>query len=384
MLRWKVDWKMQLKEYSTLGRSGLRVSPLCLGTMTFGTEWGWGAEENVSRSLFDRYIEQGGNFIDTADGYTGGKSEELVGKFIADRGLRDRVVLATKFTFNAEQGNPNAGGNGRKNIYRALHGSLRRLQTDFIDLYWLHAWDTVTPVEEVVSTLNDLVQQGKIRHYGFSDTPAWYVARAYTLAEKEAKERLVALQLEYSLVERNIEREHIPAAQEFGLGICPWSPLASGFLTGKYKRQGNDGKGDGRLEKTKDSGNPTLARFNERNWEILDVLLAISKQLGRPPAQIALNWVATQPGVTSTILGASKLPQLEDNLRAIEFSIPAELRQQLDKVSAPGSIHPYMFFEPFIQGMIHGARVQGWSANHAIAPDSPSQQQEALGAEKIA
>jgi aryl-alcohol dehydrogenase-like predicted oxidoreductase len=376
--------EMQLNEYSTLGRSGLRVSPLCLGTMTFGTEWGWGAEENVSRSLFDRYIEQGGNFIDTADGYTGGKSEELVGKFIADRGLRDRVVLATKFTFNAEQGNPNAGGNGRKNIYRALHGSLRRLQTDFIDLYWLHAWDTVTPVEEVVSTLDDLVRQGKIRHYGFSDTPAWYVARAYTLAEKEAKERLIALQLEYSLVERNIEREHIPAAQEFGLGICPWSPLASGFLTGKYKRQGNDGNGDGRLEKTKDSGNPTLARFNERNWEILDVLLAVSKQLGRPPAQIALNWVATQPGVTSTILGASKLPQLEDNLGAIEFSIPAELREQLDNVSAPASIHPYMFFEPFIQGMIHGSKVRAWSAKHANAGDGGSQQEEAVGAEKIA
>lgn len=376
--------EMQLNQYSTLGRSGLRVSPLCLGTMTFGTEWGWGAEENVSRSLFEQYIEQGGNFIDTADGYTRGKSEELVGKFIADRGLRDRVVLATKFTFNAEQGNPNAGGNGRKNIYRALHGSLRRLKTDYIDLYWLHAWDTVTPVEEVISTLNDLVREGKIRHYGFSDTPAWYVARAYTLAEKEAKERLIALQLEYSLVERNIEREHIPAGQEFGLGICPWSPLASGFLTGKYKRHGNAGNGDGRLEKTKGSGNPTLAKFNERNWEILDVLLAVSKQIGRSPAQVALNWVATQPGVTSTILGASKLPQLQDNLRAIEFSIPSELRQQLETVSAPASIHPYMFFEPFIQGMIHGAKVRAWSANRALAAEIPSQQEEAVGAEKVA
>ena len=283
---------MQLNDYSTLGRSGLRVSPLCLGTMTFGTEWGWGAEESVSRSLFGRYVEQGGNFIDTADGYTGGKSEEMVGKFIADRALRDRVVLATKFTFNAEPGNPNAGGNGRKNIYRALHGSLRRLKTDYIDLYWLHAWDTITPVEEVVSTLNDLVREGKIRHYGFSDTPAWYGARAYTLAEKEGKDRLIALQLEYSLVERSIEREHIPAAQELGLGICPWSPLASGFLTGKYKRQGNDGQGDGRLEKTRDSQNPTLLRFNQRNWEILDILLEISRQIGRPAAQVALNWVA--------------------------------------------------------------------------------------------
>lgn len=375
---------MQLNEYTTLGRSGLRVSPFSLGTMTFGTEWGWGAEESVSRSLFDRYIEQGGNFIDTADGYTAGKSEELVGKFISERALRDRVVLATKFTFNAEPGNPNAGGNGRKNIYRALHGSLRRLQSDYIDLYWLHAWDTVTPVEEVISTLNDLVREGKIRHYGFSDTPAWYVARAQTLAEKEGKERLIALQLEYSLVERSIEREHIPAAQELGLGICPWSPLASGLLTGKYNRHGNNGSGDGRLEKTKDSGNPTLLRFNEKNWEILDVLLAVSKQIGRPPAQVALNWVVTQPGITSTILGASKLSQLDDNLRAIEFSIPAQLRQQLDEVSAPASIHPYVFFEPFIQGMIHGAKVRGWAASPVLPTDRPSQRQEPVGAEKIA
>ena len=375
---------MQLNEYTTLGRSGLRVSPFSLGTMTFGTEWGWGAEESVSRSLFDRYIEQGGNFIDTADGYTAGKSEELVGKFISERALRDRVVLATKFTFNAEAGNPNAGGNGRKNIYRALHGSLRRLQSDYIDLYWLHAWDTVTPVEEVISTLNDLVREGKIRHYGFSDTPAWYVARAQTLAEKEGKERLIALQLEYSLVERSIEREHIPAAQELGLGICPWSPLASGLLTGKYNRHGKNGSGDGRLEKTKDSGNPTLLRFNEKNWEILDVLLAVSKEIGRPPAQVALNWVVTQPGITSTILGASKLSQLDDNLRAIEFSIPAQLRQQLDEVSAPASIHPYVFFEPFIQGMIHGAKVRGWSASPVLPADRPSQRQEPVGAEKIA
>jgi aryl-alcohol dehydrogenase-like predicted oxidoreductase len=375
---------MQLNEYTTLGRSGLRVSPFSLGTMTFGTEWGWGAEESVSRSLFDRYIEQGGNFIDTADGYTGGKSEELVGKFISERALRDRVVLATKFTFNAEPGNPNAGGNGRKNIYRALHGSLRRLKTDYIDLYWLHAWDTVTPVEEVISTLSDLVREGKIRHYGFSDTPAWYVARAQTLAEKEGKERLIALQLEYSLVERNIEREHIPAAQELGLGICPWSPLASGFLTGKYKLQGKNGSGDGRLQKTKDSGNPTLLRFNEKNWEILDVLLAVSKEIGRPPAQVALNWVVTQPGITSTILGASKLTQLDDNLRAIEFSIPAELRRQLDNASAPASIHPYMFFEPFIQGMIHGAQVRAWAPVKRLADNPAAQEDEAVGAEKIA
>jgi aryl-alcohol dehydrogenase-like predicted oxidoreductase len=239
-------------------------------------------------------------------------------------------------------------------------------------------------VEEVISTLNDLVREGKIRHYGFSDTPAWYVARAQTLAEKEGKERLIALQLEYSLVERNIEREHIPAAQELGLGICPWSPLASGFLTGKYKRQGNDGRGDGRLEKTRDSQNPTLLRFNQKNWEILEILLEVSKQMGRPAAQVALNWVATQPGITSTILGASKLSQLEDNLRSIEFSIPAEFRQKLDQASAPESMHPYVFFEPFIQGMIHGAKVQGWSPSRVLPAERPTQQVEVRGVEKIA
>jgi len=352
---------MRTNEYTTLGRSGLRVSPLCLGTMTFGTEWGWGAEENVSRQLLECYLDAGGNFIDTADGYTSGKSEEMLGKFIHQQSLRDRIVLATKFTFNADPANPNAGGNGRKNIYRALEGSLRRLQTDYIDLYWLHAWDTVTPVEEVVASLNDLVREGKILHYGFSDTPAWYLARAYTLAEKEGKDPLVALQLEYSLVQRNIEREHIPAAQELGLAVCPWSPLASGFLSGKYRREGSAAAGDGRLEKVKDSGNPTLKKFSDQNWKILDVLLDVSKKLGRPPAQVALNWVATQPGITSTILGASKVNQLEDNLQALEFTIPDDLRQRLNDVGAPASIHPYEFFEPFIQQMIHGsAPVRAW------------------------
>ncbi len=344
---------MRMNEYITLGRSGLRVSPLCLGTMTFGTEWGWGSEEEVSRSVFDGYIDAGGNFVDTADAYTGGKSEELVGKFIADRKLRDRIVLATKFTFNSETGNPNTGGNGRKNVYRALEGSLRRLRTDYIDLY-------------------------KIRHYGLSDTPAWYVARAYTLAEKEGKERPIALQLEYSLVERNIEREHIPVAQELGLGICPWSPLASGFLTGKYKRQGEDGSGDGRLEKTKDSGNPTLLRFNAQNWKILDVLLAVAKDTGRSPALVALNWVATQPGITSTIIGASKLAQLNDNLSSIEFTIPAELRRRLDEASALPSIHPYMFFESFIQGMISGGTaIDAWKPVRVYEPSGATEPETA-------
>src|SRR5271167_1586893 len=282
---------MGLTDYVTLGRSGLRVSPLSLGTMTFGTEWGWGSDETQAREIFDHYVAQGGNFVDTANMYTQGKSEQMVGKFIAGKKLRDRVVLATKFTFNAEPGNPNAGVNGRKNIYQALDASLRRLKTDYIDLYWLHAWDTVTPVEEVVSTMNDLVRAGKIRHYGFSDTPAWYAARAQTLAQKEGKEPLIAMQLEYSLAERAIEREHVPAAQELGIAICPWSPLAGGFLSGKYKRE-TSGRGEGTGRLTTPGGSPFM-RFTERNWRVLDVVLEVSKQLNKPPAQVALNWVAT-------------------------------------------------------------------------------------------
>lgn len=352
---------MNFNEYVTLGRSGLRVSPLSLGTMTFGTEWGWGSEEPAARAIFDRYLDAGGNFIDTADGYTAGHSEQMVGKFITDKKIRDRAVLATKFTFNAEPGNPNAGGNGRKNIYRALEGSLRRLQTDYVDLYWLHAWDTVTPIEEVISTLDSLVQEGKIRYYGFSDVPAWYVARAQTLAENAAKNRPIALQLEYSLVERNIEREHVPAAQELGIGICPWSPLAGGFLAGKYKRDGDSGTGEGRLEITKKDDNPAFLKFSSHNWRILDVLLDVSKQLGKKPAQVALNWAATQPGITSTIIGATKLPQLEDNLSSLEFEIPNELRAKLDAASALESAHPYIFFTGKLQEMIAGGtKIHAW------------------------
>ena len=348
-------------QYVTLGRSGLRVSRMSLGTMTFGTEWGWGADENASKSLFDRYVDAGGNFIDTADGYTNGKSEEMVGRFTGDRKLRDRLVIATKFTFNVEPGNPNAGGNGRKNVYRALEGSLRRLATDYIDLYWLHAWDTITPVEEVLGTMDDLVRAGKIRHYGFSDVPAWYAARAQTLAEKGGREPAIALQLEYSLVERNIEREHIPAAREMGLGVCPWSPLAGGLLTGKYKR--GDESADGRLMKTRNSGNPALEKFTDRNWRIVDALVEASREIDQPPAKVALNWAATQPGITSTIIGATKLSQLDSNLAALDFTIPPEVRARLDGVSALEPAHPYVFFSGRIQEMIHGGTMaRGWGA----------------------
>ena len=351
---------MSLNKYTTLGKTGLRVSPLCLGTMTFGTEWGWGSEESVARDIFNRFVDAGGNFVDTADAYTMGHSEELCGKFISERKLRDRVVLATKFTFNGDPGNPNSGGNGRKNIYRALDASLRRLKLDYIDLYYLHVWDVVTPVEEVLSTLTDLVREGKIRYYGFSDTPAWYVARAQTLAEKEGKEKIATLQLEYSLIERNIEREHIPASQELGIGVCPWSPLAGGMLSGKYKRDASGGTGEGRLA---EANNSPFARFTERNWRVVEVLTTVAKQMGRSAAQVALNWAVTQPGITSTIIGATKVAQLEDNLGALDFTIPGELRKQLDEASAPEVVHPYTFYAPPFQSMITGGTsVEPWTS----------------------
>jgi aryl-alcohol dehydrogenase-like predicted oxidoreductase len=344
-----------LSQYRLLGRSGLRVSPLCLGTMTFGTEWGWGAPKDTAFAMMDRFFEAGGNFLDTADGYTGGSSEGIIGEYFASRGTRDRAVIATKYTFNAFPGDPNAGGNGRKNLYRALDGSLRRLKTDYVDLYWVHAWDGVTPVEEVLSTLNDVVRAGKVRAIGLSDVPAWYLTRAQTMAELRGLERIAGLQLEYSLAERNIEREHVPAAKELGIGLTPWSPLASGLLSGKYQRKGLKTAGAGRLEKTQDSGNPNFEKlFTERTWTIVDALVGVAKEAGRSPAQVALNWVTRRPQVASTIIGASKLEQLEANLKALDFELPTGLLAKLDAVSEPELVHPYHFSTPVMRGMMTG------------------------------
>lgn len=343
-----------LDEYFTLGRTGLRVSPLCLGTMTFGTDWGWGTEARTAQDMFVRYVEQGGNFIDTADGYTNGSSEEILGNIIRETNSRDQVVLATKFTFSGEPGNANASGNGRKNIYRALEGSLRRLKTDYIDLYWLHAWDLVTPVEEVLYTLNDLVRSGKVRHIGFSDTPAWYFTKAQTISEMRGLETIAALQLEYSLVERNIEREHIPAAREMGIGVCSWSPLASGFLAGKYKKTNKGIEGSGRLMTVKDSENPIFKKFNKRNWNILDALQGVAKKLGRPSSQVALNWATKRPGITSTIIGATTMEQLENNLHCLDFDIPEELNRELEMIGRPEQVFPYHYFNPEMQSFLNG------------------------------
>jgi aryl-alcohol dehydrogenase-like predicted oxidoreductase len=342
-------------QFHVLGRSGLRVSPLCLGTLTFGNESGIGSTHDSTCQIFHRYLDAGGNFIDTADGYSNGKSEEVLGQLMKESHNRDRVVVSTKYTWNMEPGNPNAGGNGRKHIMRAVEGSLRRLQTDYIDLYWLHFWDTMTPAEEVMSSLDSLVRSGKVRYIGLSDVPAWYLARAQTLAELRGWERICGLQLEYSLAERSIEREHLPAAMELGIGLCAFSPLAHGLLTGKYTRHGEDVQGAGRLQTVRHWGVPLFEKFTERNWPIVDALVSVARELERPPSQVALNWVATRPGVSSTIIGATTLPQLDSNLMSLDFEIPEELSRKLEAVGRPDVIFPYSLHQAqMLAGLAYG------------------------------
>ncbi|MDR6901991.1 aldo/keto reductase [Rhizobium miluonense] len=345
-------------EFYTLGNSGLKVTRLALGTMTFGTEWGWGADKEAARAIFNAYVDAGGNFFDTADAYTGGTSETWLGEFIAERGLRDDAVIATKFTMNLAAQTPNAAGNGRKNILRAVEGSLKRLNTDYIDLYLMHCWDRLTPPEEAMRTFDDLVRSGKVRHVGLSDVPAWYASRAQAIAEYRGYEPISALQLEYSLAERNIENEFVPFGTRYGAGIMAWSPLASGLLSGKY-RPSSQGETAGRLETVRGTTNPGFQKFNERNWAIVAELEKVAGELGRSMAQVAVNWAMTQPGIASIIVGATKLEQLKDNLGALEFTIPHELCQRLDDVSAVPSTFPYSFFGPEIQGSLTGGQTVG-------------------------
>jgi aryl-alcohol dehydrogenase-like predicted oxidoreductase len=276
---------MPLNHYVTLGRSGLRVSPFCLGAMTFGEDWGWGSSVADSEAILDRFLGEGGNFIDTANVYTRGHSEKIIGDHIGTTARRDRVVIATKFFGILYTGDPNAGGAGRKSLVSACESSLRRLQTDYIDLYWLHCWDRFTPIEETMRALDDLVAAGKVRHIGFSDTPAWKVAQAQTIASLRGWAPLVALQIEYSLAERTVEGELVPASLELGLGITPWSPLKSGALSGKYTRSNAGQVKAGR-------GAWLESALTERNYRIIDVLLEVAKQAGTTPARVALAWVS--------------------------------------------------------------------------------------------
>ncbi len=314
--------------YKLLGKSGLKVSELCLGAMTFGDDWGWGSTKEESRKIYDAFVEAGGNFIDTADLYTNGTSERFLGEFIASD--RDRIVLATKYTNSAPGTDPNAAGNQRKNMMQSVEASLKRLNTDYIDLYWLHVWDYTTPVDEVMRAFDDLVRQGKVLYIGISDAPAWIVSRANTLAELRGWTQFVGLQVEYSLIERTCDRELLPMAREMDLAITAWSPLAGGLLTGKYAEGGN------MVEEEKRLVHPMVAPLvdiTERKRSISAAVVDVAKSIGKTPAQVALAWLCRQPGVMIPIIGARRLSQLKDNMACVEFTLDEAHLQKLDEVS---------------------------------------------------
>src|SRR5262245_46251603 len=331
---------MSLSEYVTLGRSGLRVSPFCLGAMTFGEDWNWGSSVAESEAIMARFFERGGNFLDTANVYTKGHSEKIIGDFIgSDRSRRDRFVIATKFYGNLFPGDPNAGGAGRKNIVSSCEHSLRRLQTDYIDLYWMHAFDRFTPIDETMRALDDLVRSGKVRYIGFSDTPAWKVAQAQMLASFHGWTPLVALQIEYSLLERTVEGELIPMALEMGLGVTPWSPLKSGALSGKYTRADHGKHTAGR-------GAWALSNLDDRTYTLLEAMAEVAKELDTTVARVAIAWVMGRPGVQgmgSTIIGARTLAQLDDNLAAADVTLSAAQVAKLEELSKPVLPFPVEF-----------------------------------------
>lgn len=321
-----------LDTYRLLGRSGLRVSPLSLGAMTFGEDWGWGADPNEVRRIVDAYADRGGNFIDTASIYTNGTSERIVGA--VTEGRRDRFVIATKYTLSTHPENANGGGNGRKSMIRSVEESLARMKTDYLDLLYLHAWDSTTPVDEVLRAFDDLVRSGKVLYVGISDTPAWQVSRMQAIAELRGWSPFVALQIQYNLAERTVERDLIPMAREMGLGVIPWSPLASGVLTGKYSLADIEADPGGakpkgtRLDVAHGNGNAT-----PRAIAIGSEVVAIAKELGSTPARVAIAWTLSNPAVTAPILGVRSLAQLEDNLGALELELPDAHRRRLDAVS---------------------------------------------------
>jgi aryl-alcohol dehydrogenase-like predicted oxidoreductase len=312
--------------YRLLGNSGLRVSELCLGTMTFGEEWGWGSAAEESRKVYDTFLEAGGNFIDTANVYTNGTSERLLGEFM--QGQREQIVLATKYTNAAPGTDPNAAGNQRKSMVQALEASLKRLKTDYIDLYWLHIWDQVTPIEEVMRAFDDLVRQGKILYAGVSDMPAWVVAKANTLADLRGWTPFVGLQIEYSLIERTPERDLLPMAASLGLGVTAWSPLAGGMLTGKQLEAG--GAKDSRQN---DPGLKQFLASGARTEAIAREVVAVARECGHSPAQVALAWLRQRSAPVIPIIGARKLAQVKDNLACVDFLLESALVQRLDAVS---------------------------------------------------
>jgi aryl-alcohol dehydrogenase-like predicted oxidoreductase len=303
--------------YKLLGRSGLKVSELCLGTMGFGKEWNWGADKETSFQIMEAFANAGGNFIDTANRYTDGTSEKFIGEYIADN--RDHFVIATKYSLHDNLTNVNASGNNRKNMMRSVEESLKRLNTEFIDLLYLHIWDNLTPIDEVMRGLDDLIRQGKVNYIGISDTPAWVISRGQTLSELMGWSQFIALQVEYSLLQRTPERELIPMAKHYQMTVTPWAPLAGGALTGKYL------KGDkGRLPENS-------KRLDERAVAITQTVISIADEIGCSPAHVALKWTMQQGFSSIPIIGATKVAQLEDNIKSLEINLNTE---QIDRLNA--------------------------------------------------
>lgn len=317
-----------LDSYLTIGRSGLRVSPLSLGTMTFGEDDGWGASPETAEAILAEYLDHGGNVVDTANTYTNGHSEKIVGDFFAARhGLRERVVLSTKFFANLHPGDPNGGGAGRKALIGQLEESLRRLQTDYIDLYWLHGWDRRAPIEETLRAMDDLVAAGKVRYVGFCNLPAWVAAQSQTIAHFRGWAPLTALQFEYSLLERTPEGELLPMAEAFDMGVLPWSPLRGGLLSGKYVRDAATPADSLRAAR--------LSRPTQRDWGVIDAVARIAAAIGVSSAEVALAWVRGRQAVTSTLIGVRTPQQLRVNLSSLAIALTPEQLAALDEPSTP-------------------------------------------------
>jgi aryl-alcohol dehydrogenase-like predicted oxidoreductase len=333
--------------YRLFGRSGLRVSEISLGTMTFGEDWGWGSSKEEARKIYGAYREAGGNFIDTANVYTNGTSETFLGEFM--QGHRESVVLATKYGNATGTNDANSSGNHRKNMVQAVDASLRRLKTDYIDLYWLHIWDQMTPVDEVMRAFDDLVRQGKVLYTGISDAPAWWIAQANTIAELRGWTPFIGLQIEYSLVERTVERELIPMGKAFGLGLVAWSPLAGGLLSGKY-HSGADKDARYSTEMAK-----SFRRTGERADRIVAAVQEVSKQVGRSAAQVALAWLRHRDIPVIPIIGARRISQLQDNLASLELELTKEQVSVLDEASAIELGFPHDFYnKELVKNLAYG------------------------------
>ena len=330
-------------KYQLLGKSGLRVSELCLGTMGFGVDWNWGADYETSKAVFDSFTNAGGNFIDTANIYTNGSSESFLGDFIASD--RHHYVLATKYTLwdSKNNTNVNGAGNSRKNMMRSVEDSLKRLKTDFIDLFYVHAWDHLTPVDEVMRGLDDLITQGKVNYIGVSDTPAWIVSSAQTMSELRGWNKFIALQVEYSLMQRTPERDLIPMAEQFGLALIPWAPLAGGALTGKYLA-GNKG----RLP-------DTSKRLNEANTAIVKEVISIANEIGCKPSSVALKWIMQQHNNSIPLVGATKPHQMEENIECLNVILTEDHILKLNEISAIELGFPHDFLSaPTTREIIYG------------------------------